>query len=137
MLLSARFLTDVANVNSFSQAAQLRMGEGEALTVYIQLVDVSKDRAEQGFVPAGRRFVPAAGATLQVQLQNIDGSKVITKNASVAFSGLDRSIWSFTIASTDAVVGTVGLGLILNESGKITKGFLQAAILSQPLTGVC
>ena len=136
MLLSARFLTDVADVNSWSTIPQLKMGEGEALTVYIQLVDIARDRAEQGFVPAGRRFVPASGATLQVVLQNINGAKVATKNATLAFSGADNSIWTFSILSTDSVVGTVGVQLVLTESGKVTKGFLQAAILSQPLTGL-
>jgi hypothetical protein len=136
VLLSCRFLTDVGSVNSYDSVSQFKMGEGEAVTVYLQLIDASKDRADQGFNPAGRRFVPASGATLQVILNNVDTAKTITKNATLAYSGLDHSIWRFDIASTDKVVGTVNLTLSLTESAKITKGIVLAGILSQPLTGI-
>lgn len=132
MLLSARILQDVQSVNSFrySQAAQL--SQGDTATIYIQLVDASLDRAMEGYNPAGRRYIPASGATLAVTLPSLNQLKQISgRAASQPFPG-DLSIWSFTILSTDIIRGTVGLQLALNEGGKITSAFLQNAMAVFP-----
>lgn len=127
MVLSARILNDVNGVNSFDYCNQAEWVAGDTVTLFFQLVDASKDRMEKGFVPAGRRFVPAAGATLSVTLTNIDDAKVVTRNAAQAYSTLDGSIWSVSILSTDTISGTCDLVLSLNEGGRITRGRLVAA----------
>lgn len=131
MLLRARFMNNVASVNQFDWVQQVEMSEGDGpVTVTFQLIDSSVDREDQGWKPnvAGRRYVPAAGATLQVVLKNIDDAKTLTKVASQAYPTTDPSVWSFQIASTDPVKGTISLALILTESAKVTRGLVPAAI---------
>jgi hypothetical protein len=128
MLLSARILQDVASVNTFRPVQQLKFTKGDTLTIYFQLIDASLDTAGEGYNPVGRRYVPAAGATLSVVVDNIDVAKKVTKTATKPFSG-DDSIWSISIASTDVIPsGTASLQFTLTESAKITKGVLLAAL---------
>lgn len=134
MLLSARFLTDVASVNQFGYAQPLEFTQGDAVTVYVQLIDASQDRETAGWKPlvAGRRYMPAVGASLQVIIQNIDDAKVLTKNATQVFPTSDPSIWSFNISASDAVQGTVSLTLVLTEGGTIRRGLLKGGIRVYP-----
>ena len=132
MLLGARFMNNVASVNAFDWALQTEMTEGSGpVTVYFQLVDKSLDRDDQGFrnFATGRRYMPASGATLQVILKNIADAATLTKVASQAFPTSDPSIWSFQIASSDLVKGTVSMTLVLTEGSKVTKALVPAGIL--------
>lgn len=121
MLLSARVLKDVNNVNSFQHDLLLTWMQGDTLDVYLQLIDASLDRADQGFNPGGRRFCPEAGATLQVVLENLDDAKKITRMATQPFP-LDASIWKVSIAASDGIKGTPQLRLVLTEGTKVTRG---------------
>lgn len=127
MLLSARFLNDVSGVNSFDHVTSIELGAGDPSTVYFQLVDASVHRSEDGYRPAGRRYVPAAGATLQVVLENIDDAKKITRYATQPYAQ-DPSIWALSIQASDAIEGTVPLRMTLNESGTIRHVTLRAAL---------
>jgi len=128
MLLSARILEDVASVNSFEYAAQANWTEGDSLTLYIQLIDASLNTSRQGFEPVGRRYMPPAGSTLVVKLENIDDSKVVTRNAVQPFPE-DASIWAIPILPTDKVRGAPQMRLILTEPGpKVTTGIVKNAI---------
>lgn len=134
MLLGARFMNNVASVNAFDWVQQVDMTEGDGpVTVTFQLIDKSLDREDQGFKPtaAGRRYMPAAGATLQVILKNIADANTLTKVASQVFPTTDPSIWSFQIASADYVKGTVSMTLVLTEGAKVTRGPISAAIRVQ------
>lgn len=117
MLLSVRFLIDVANVNSFEYTPQLEISSGDAQTVFFQLIDSSVDRPETGFSPSGRRYCPPAGSTLSVQMVNVDDAKQFTRYAVQPFSA-DTSIWSIPILSTDPLVGTTNLKMVLNEPNR-------------------
>ena len=119
MLLSARFLNDVSNVNSFSYATSLEFNKGTTQTVYFQLIDRSLLLAINGFNPEGRRYVPPAGSTLSVYLVNVEDGKKILRPASQAFVGLDGSIWSLPIFGTDPLDGTVTIGLTLTQPGGV------------------
>lgn len=133
MLLSARMLNAVANVNTFEYASQAQWNQGDTLNVYFQLVDASLDRNAS---PSGRRYMPASGATLSVTLTNIDDDVQITRAATQAFPTSDPSIWYVSVLATDTISGTVGLKLALNQGGVITNGYLQSAILI-PVAGGC
>jgi len=122
MLLSCRFLTDVAGVNTFQVSPQAEINAGDAQTLYIQLIDASLDRADQGFSPAGRRYMPPAGSTLSLLFSNIDDAKKLTRAATQPFS-LDPSIWAIPILSTDPLAGTVTLKATLVEPGPRTLNF--------------
>lgn len=128
MLLSARMLTDVQSVNSFEQVDQVEFMEGDSLFVFFQLVDSTLDRSDQGFMPSGRRYVPASGSTLQVVLDNIDDAKRVTRNAVQAFPTLDGSIWKVQILPTDKIGGTVQMKLTLSEGGTIKKSLVKGAL---------
>ena len=131
MLLSARPLKDVTSVNSFEPATELEWTEGDTVDVYFQLIDSQLDKPEQGFSPAGRRYVPAAGATLSCVLENIDDAKQLTRLATQPFAN-DGSIWKLSILGTDVIRGTPQLRLTLTEAGKVTRGIAKLCIKIHP-----
>lgn len=118
MLLACRFLIDVAGVNSFEYSDAVEWNVGDSQTLYIQLIDASLDRPQEGFVPAGRRYIPAAGAVLTVTFANIDDAKVVDRIATQPFLQ-DGSIWTVPILPTDPLRGTVALKLKLVEGVQV------------------
>lgn len=134
MRLSSIFLTDVANVNQFRESEQLKITEGDAVNVYIQLRDMSIQTAFEGFKNPGRRYMPAAGATLIVKIDTLNDAQVptFTKTAVQPFPQ-DPSIWLFQIQPTDAVFGTKRIKLFLTEGATVTNGLVNSAILVAPL----
>ncbi len=128
MLLAARMLNNVQSVNSFDWTSQVEFTQGDQVDIYFQLVDATLDKAVGKFSPSGRRYVPAAGATLTVKLDNIDDNVAITRPASQPFSQ-DGSIWKVTILSSDVLMGTCALALTLLEGAKQTRGRVEAAVL--------
>lgn len=128
MLLSARMLNAVADVNTLDYIQTHQMTAGEQADVFFQLVDASKLPSTQYYFPAGLRYVPAAGSTLQCVLASIDDVGSITRYASQPFPTSDPSIWKLSLLSSDKIGGTLALQLTLNEGGVIRKGVLQAAV---------
>ncbi len=118
MLLACRFLIDVAGVNSFEYAESVEWYQGDSQTLYVQLIDASLDRPQDGYVPAGRRYIPAQGSTLTVTFSNIDSAKVVTRSATQPFAQ-DGSIWSIPILPSDPFKGSISVHLKLNENGQI------------------
>jgi hypothetical protein len=135
MHLSARILENVSGVNSFDYANQATFTEGDTPTIYFQLVDLAKNKASEGFVPAGCRYVPEADATLTITLDHVDSARKITRAATQPFAN-DPSIWSFVILTTDKLRGTVNMKLALSEDGKVTNGLKQAALGVETLDGL-
>ena len=133
MLLSARFLNDVANVNSFEHADVAEFTEGDPASVYFQLIDASLDKVVDGYVPAGRRYVPAVGATLQCTVESLDDAKQIVRLATQPFSN-DGSIWKLDFLSTDKIRGTANLRLKLTEGAVIRTGVVKNAFRIQSAT---
>lgn len=129
MLLSARILNNVASINSFEWADEAEFTQGDTVDIYFQLIDASLDKAVRGYQPAGRRYMPAAGATLSCKLDNIDDNIALTRAASQPFP-LDPSIWKMNVLAADKIVGTCALVLTLTETDpKITRGRVEAAVL--------
>lgn len=127
MLLSARPLNDVANVNSFEYAESATWTEGDQVTLYLQLIDASLDTDMKGFFPAGRRYMPPATSTLSVQIQNIDSARVVTRQATQPFAE-DASIWAVSILTTDVIHGSPQLVLTLTEPSKTVRGIVKGAV---------
>lgn len=123
MVLGVRFLKDVASINSYEYAEVGEFTEGDVVSVYFQLIDITLDKAIQGFNPAGRRVVPATGATLQCVVQNIDDAVKVTRFASNPFPD-DRSIWKLDFFATDKCRGTSNLKLALTEGANVTRGLV-------------
>jgi hypothetical protein len=120
-------LNNVASANAFAWADQVEFTQGDTVDIYFQLIDATLDKAVKGFKPGGRRYMPAAGATLSVKVDNIDDNIAITRSCSQPFVQ-DPSIWKLTVVGTDKIVGTCALVLTLNEAGKITTGRTEAVV---------
>lgn len=131
MLLGARFLDSSGNVNDVDFVDRLEMNQGDAATFYLQLVDMSKNKQGK---PVGMRYVPASGATLQIKLLNLNSVKTYTKTASQPFPG-DLSVWSFAVAATDDVRGTVNVQIILTEGSVTKKALIKSAFQVYPVEG--
>lgn len=135
MLLSAQMLKDVQSVNSFEPDSQLSWTEGDVVDIYFRLVDMTLDRADQGFSHPGRRYVPALGATLNVAIENVDDAKKISRLATQPFSN-DGSIWKLSMLSTDTIRGTPQMRLTLTEGTKVTRGLVKLALKIHAKSGV-
>jgi hypothetical protein len=121
MLLSARPLIDVANVNTWQQSPVIEFTAGDAASVFFVIVNASLDRE---LAPSGRRYVPAAGATLQCSVEALDDTKKLTRFAVNPFPD-DRSIWRLDFTTTDQIRGTASLRLRLTEGGVATTGYAK------------
>jgi len=122
MLLSARPLTDVANVNSFQPTTTAQFTAGDAGTFYFQLIDKSVDLGNEGFSPSGRRYMPAAGAVMSVRISSINDAITVVRVATQPFAN-DPSIWAMPLLTTDKLNGSYSMRLTLTEGSKITNGF--------------
>jgi len=129
MILSCRFLTDVAGVNTYQYIAQAEMYQGDVQDLYIQLTDAAIDRTEQGFNPPGRRYCPPAGSTLSMVFKNIDDAKTVTRSAVQAFATLDASIWRIPLLATDPLAGTVTMLATLTEPSRVLHFVNQKGVL--------
>ena len=127
MNLSARFLSNVANVNSFIYVDRPTFTEGDTSDVYLQLIDKELDTPTFNYYPPYRRFVPIAGSTLIVVLMSLDSTRVVTKAATQPFVG-DSSIWKFSVTPSDRLRGSVNMRIQLNQGGIITNALIQPAI---------
>ena len=130
MLLSARILKDCASVNSFEYADSAQFTKGDVVDVYFQLIDASLDTASENFIPPGRRYMPASGATLSIVVENINDAVKITRTATQPYA-TDGSIGKVSFFASDVIEGTSNLRLTLTEGLKVTKGLLKNAFRIQ------
>ena len=114
MLLSILFLEDVGSVNNFDVTQQLELNSGDTQNIYFQLIDISVDRAEDGYNPPGRRYMPALTATLSVELLSVECNKQVIR-AGVQPFPQDASIWMVPILGTDPLQGTIVMKVRLVE----------------------
>ncbi len=128
MLLSARILSPLANVNDFDYAQVHQMTAGEASDIYFQLIDAGRNPPTAYFFPFGLRYMPATGATLQCTLASINDAQTVIRYATQPYPTQDPSIWKLSVLPTDQIGGTFALKLSLNEGGVVKKGVLQQAV---------
>lgn len=128
MLLSARILSNLANVNTYQVAEAVQFRQGDAVSVYLQLTDASVQDCQ-----GGRRYVPADGAVLQISILPLDcGAKIINRVADQPFDG-DASIFNFQILPTDGLRGTQDLNFRLIEGNTVRTGVIRYGISAQAL----
>lgn len=128
MLLSGQILDNVAGVNDFEVVPEARFTEADPVFIYIRLCDLNKDKNSR---PAGRRYIPATGATLQITIKSVDTAKTLVKTATNPYSG-DTSIWRIQLTAADALKGTYSMQLALTEGASVTRGLLSNVIVAQP-----
>lgn len=135
MLLSARILSNVFDVNNFSYESSYRFVTGNTEAIYFQLVDLAKDSRQQGFNPPGRRYIPLdSNATLSVTIKSVDSRKTVIKEAVAPFPE-DASIWVIHLGGEDAVSGASDLQLKLVENGKAIYGNAARALTAYAKDG--
>jgi len=135
MQLGIRMLDNVSGVNAYDSVPSLTMMEGDTPTIYLQLVDVSRNRASAGFAPAGLRYMPDVGATLQVTLDSIDDARKVVRLATQPFAS-DPSIWAIQLTSADLLRGTVSIKTVLTEGLKVSSALNQGGLGVQSLDGM-
>lgn len=128
MQLSVRLLSDVQSVNAMELASDLVLTSGDPQSVFVQIVDVRRQR-QYPDCPAVR-YMPAAGATMSLVFDSIDDAKKVTKVATQPFPE-DGSIWSvdLTVQDTEKLRGTVSLVFTLTIGTRVLVGRLNAALL--------
>lgn len=92
MKLSAKFLKNVANINTFQYADQWDIAEGSIHRLYFQIVDKLKDNL--------RYMSQATVITASVTFVSIDDASEIVKTATQAWVD-DKSIWYIDLASNE------------------------------------
>ncbi len=133
MLLSARPLRDLASVNSYEHATVFQFTQGDVVTIGFMLIDASLDTSSENFLPPGRRYMPATGATLQCVIESLDSGKKITRFATQPYPQ-DASIWTIQMLASDLISGTANLRLTLTEGTTVTRGVLKSAFRIQSQT---
>ncbi len=110
MLLSLQPLDQVSDVNTWRRVHAWEFNQGDAPTLYFQLVDAGRDTSSDGFSPwQGRRYVPASGSMLWLVVHNVNDAFKLYKVARQPFPLQDPSIWSVTIQPGDFQAQTAGV----------------------------
>lgn len=135
MLLSARAIADAQSINGFRYATEVTLNRGDAGTFSFQLVDLDQMLPQHGYNPPGLRYIPADGATVTVQFQNLDAAKQFSRVATNPFPG-DKSIFRVAILGSDPLDGTQSLKITLIE-GAVVRSFLLRGILRVGSTELC
>lgn len=92
MKLSAKFLKNVSNINTFQYVNQWDISEGSANRLYFQIIDKLKDDL---------RFITQATTySVSVTFLSIDTSAEIIKSATQAFAD-DKSIWYIDLTASE------------------------------------
>lgn len=131
MNLSARMIENYVDANNYDVTPQLVMNSigvtpDVTYDVYVQLVDLSKDKAIDGYSPAGRRYIPPTGSNLQVVVRNINNAVQCGPLSMVQTT--DPSIWRVTLLGSYQIRGSVSLQFALSTGTKITTFLVQNVI---------
>ena len=128
MKLSAKFLKNVENVNSFQYVPQWDISEGSAQSLYFQIIDKQKEDI---------RYMPQdAPITVKVFFLSIDDDQIIEKTATQPFTD-DKSIWKIDLLVTD-VPNSGAVKFSVDENGTtVTFKVSQAIVVDLLDNGGC
>src|ERR1035437_2138367 len=128
MMLSGIMIRNAQNVNSFQRANQISLRAGNSGVLYLQLTDLDQSDAND----VSLRYMPAAGATLTITVDNISGlNNLINRPASQPYAA-DTSIWSVTILATDALRSGNLIGT-LTEGATVRTFVIENALSVQSI----
>jgi hypothetical protein len=130
MRLGIRILNSDATLNNHYELERLSIYKGETATLVVQLWDEEK----------GIRYIPAAGATLYVEISrfpeyfgDVNNTRTtrdysVRQNATQPFSD-DKSIWSLPLpASATANMTSSAVRFTLTEGASVRIATVQQAI---------
>ena len=135
MLLGARLLENVADINHFEVTGNVTVRSGENNFLYIQLVDLNQNKEND---PSGLRFIPQGSVNkVTVIFPSIDDNKEFSRIAVQPFTG-DESIWRVEILDTDTP-SSGNLIILLEEDGKRSRALIEFALSVEDLDelGAC
>ena len=119
MKLSAKFLKNVENVNSFQYVSQWDISEGSAQTLHFQIIDKQKEDI---------RYMPQdAPITVKVFFLSIDDDQIIEKTAVQSFVD-DKSIWKIELLASE-VPNSGAVKFSIDENGVEVKFKVEQAIV--------
>lgn len=138
MRLSAKILENVSNVNHWNYANEAYAYEGQANTIYLQLVDLAKsiqvDDNLGSISDYPMRYISqATSVSLVARFSSVDSAKEFDITGSKPFAD-DKSIWKFDLASTK-MPRTGNLTLILTEDG-VARSFIVKSVIVAELLNV-
>ena len=137
MKLNVTVLDDVVGVNDFHYATEVRSTAGDAIELFFQLSDATKNLPQFGYNPGGLRYIPPVGSTLQCVFLNINTRKQFSRFATQPFAQ-DLSIWKIPLLATDPVSGTVNMRFTLTEPSGPAGGITKTTSLRAAFgNGVC
>ena len=119
MKLSAKFLKNVVNVNTFQYVTQWDISEGSAQKLFFQIID--KHKEDLRYIPQDAPFV------VKVTFLSIDDDAIIEKTAVQSFTD-DKSIWEIELLATE-VPNTGSAKFSLSENGVEAKFKVEQAIV--------
>ena len=127
MRLSAKILKNVNNVNSWTYTNQSFMSEGQANTLYLQLVDLDMSTSVDSeklvaFPQYPIRYISQATTlTTSVTFQSLDDSLEFSISGTQPYAQ-DRSIWKFDLSASQIPSGGYIKVNIAEDS--VVKSFL-------------
>ena len=138
MLLNARILKNVVDINHFQHANQANITEGQFNDVYIQLVDLdwsTKSTPEQSsaFPQSPIRYITGAAViVVKAKFLSIDDSEEFEITATQPFTD-DKSIFKFSLSNSQ-IPNSGNLLITVTEDGVdrsfVVQGGVNVALLS-------
>jgi hypothetical protein len=129
MRLSAKMLKNVANVNHFQYEDQVYILEGSTNEFYFRLVDLNKltyGKDSESLPDHPLRYIPAVGATIEVEFDSLFDDEKFTVNATQPFPE-DRSIWKVQL-NDDQLPRTGNFIFTLTEGTNTKRVVVRGAI---------
>jgi hypothetical protein len=124
MKILMKLLESVTGYNSFCEVSKLEYLQGSGSDIYFRLVQHKSAKCEEC---DQLRYIPEAGATLQLTFDSIDSNKQIVRSAVMAFPSDDRSVWKVSMMPGDMLSGV--MKGTLTEGSKITPLLLDGRLL--------
>lgn len=109
MLLYAKLLEPVYDVNNFGVVDTLNIPANQTNNIYFQLFSKIGEKFDL-------RYIPHVSSIITVKFDHIDFNKVITRNAINPFAD-DRSIWVVSLLPNDMIANN-SMQITLNEGGE-------------------
>ena len=127
MRLAFKILKHTTSVNSFVEADEYSVVQGNAQTLYFRIVD--QDETCESEMPL--RHIPSAAATAVVNFIHIDSNLAVNRVAAMAYPDGDRSIWRVEILATDHLQFN-GLTVSLTDNSVTTVLELLTELMNEP-----
>jgi len=114
-MITANLLNSTASLNEFFEISALQFVPGTEITIVVRL--------KQSQRPDRLRYIPAAGSTLTLNLEDTSGNSV---DITMTEFTDDRSMWSGTLTATQTETLAPGnIVFTLVEGGTTLRGSIQ------------